>query len=50
MALGFSNREIADRLGISPHTVKTHTVNIFEKLDCTDRTQASVWASRAGLV
>lgn len=50
MALGFSNKEIADNLGISPHTVKTHCVHIFEKLDCTDRTQASVWASRAGLV
>ena len=50
MALGFSNKEIADNLKISPHTVKTHSVHIFEKLDCTDRTQASVWAARAGLV
>lgn len=50
MALGFSNKEIAANLEISPHTVKAHTVKIFEKLDCTDRTQASVLASRAGLV
>lgn len=50
MALGFSNKEIAESLRISPHTVKTHSVHIFEKLDCTDRTQASVWAARAGLV
>lgn len=50
MALGFSNKEIAQNLDISPNTVKTHTAHIFDKLDCTDRTQASVWASRAGLV
>lgn len=50
MALGFSNREIAENLAISTHTVKTHTVHIFEKLDCADRVEASVWASRAGLV
>ncbi len=50
MALGFSNREIADQLGISPHTIKTHGNHIFEKLDVTDRTQASVLAARCGLV
>ena len=44
VALGFSNKEIAGILHISLDTVKTHTKNIFTKLDVTDRTQAAVWA------
>lgn len=45
MARGFSNREIADILSISPDTVKTHVRNIFSRLSVTDRTQAAVWAA-----
>ena len=37
---GFSNQEIADRLFISLPTVKTHSSNLFEKLDVKRRTQA----------
>ena len=44
VARGFSNREIADILSISPDTVKTHVRNIFSKLSVTDRIQAAVWA------
>jgi len=50
VASGFANPEIADRLYISPHTVKSHVSNIFEKLDATDRVQASVKAVRLGLI
>ncbi|HMQ63270.1 MAG TPA: LuxR C-terminal-related transcriptional regulator [Flavilitoribacter sp.] len=40
MAEGCSNQEIADRLFISLNTVKTHTSNLFSKLDVRRRTQA----------
>lgn len=46
---GFSNREIADILCISPDTAKTHVRNIFSKLGVTDRTQAAVWATSHNL-
>ena len=50
VALGLSNREIGQSLGISVETVKEHVQNILRKIDATDRTQAAVWAVRKGLV
>jgi two-component system, NarL family, response regulator LiaR len=40
MAKGLSNQEIADQLFVSLNTVKTHTSNLFIKLDVKRRTQA----------
>jgi DNA-binding CsgD family transcriptional regulator len=40
MARGFSNQEIADQLFISLPTVKTHSSNLYTKLDVQRRTQA----------
>jgi DNA-binding CsgD family transcriptional regulator len=40
LAEGLSNQRIADRLGISPHTVKFHIASIYDKLDARTRTQA----------
>lgn len=50
IALGLSNREIARSLEISVETVKEHVQNILRKIQCTDRTQAAVWAVRNELV
>jgi ATP/maltotriose-dependent transcriptional regulator MalT len=40
MAAGLSNQEIADKLFVSLNTVKTHSSNLFVKLDVKRRTQA----------
>lgn len=40
IAAGLSNLEIADKLFISTSTIKTHTSNLFMKLDASRRTQA----------
>lgn len=40
MAAGHSNQEIANGLHISIHTVKTHSSNLYRKLDVQRRTQA----------
>jgi len=50
IALGLSNKEIANSLDISVETVKEHVQNILRKLNVNDRTQAAVWAVRKGLV
>ena len=50
MALGLSNKEIAQSLTISVETVKAHVQNILRKIAVSDRTQAAVWAVRRGLV
>ena len=46
---GLPNKLIAQRLGISEKTVKTHLTNIFRAIDVTDRVQAVLWAERHGL-
>jgi DNA-binding NarL/FixJ family response regulator len=44
IAEGASNCEIADKLFISRHTVKTHTHNLFKKINVSSRSQAASWA------
>lgn len=46
---GLNNATIAERLTISADTVKSHVRSILEKLNLRDRTQAAVFAVRAGL-
>ncbi|GBC61740.1 DNA-binding response regulator [Desulfonema ishimotonii] len=50
MAEGLANTEIAKVLSISPHTVKSHVIHIFNKLGVNDRTQAAVCATRFNLI
>ena len=50
MAAGMSNQEIADQLYVSVNTVKTHTSNIFQKLDVKRRTQAVEKAKQLQLI
>lgn len=44
MAEGLTNRQIAERLAISPYTVNAHASNIFAKLNVSSRTEAAAWA------
>jgi DNA-binding CsgD family transcriptional regulator len=50
MAEGLSNLEIADRLSVSVNTVKTHSSNLFEKLDVKRRTQAIEKAKKLSII
>jgi LuxR family maltose regulon positive regulatory protein len=45
-----SNKEIADRLYIAPSTVKSHTLNLYRKLEVTNRRQAVARAQMLGLL
>ncbi len=47
---GLSNREIADRLVLSPLTAKTHVARLFQKLEARDRAQLVVIAYESGVV
>jgi len=50
LAEGLSNKEIAERLGITDHTVKFHVNTILSKLDAHSRTEAVTRAARLGLI
>ena len=50
LAEGLTNRQIAERLVVSEHTVHRHVTNILRKLDLPSRTAAAAHAVRAGLV
>jgi NarL family two-component system response regulator LiaR len=50
LARGLPNKLIARELEIAEKTVKTHVSSILSKLGLTDRTQAALYAVRAGLI
>lgn len=50
MAKGFSNQEIADKLFVSLNTIKTHSSNLFLKLEVSRRTQAVQKAKELQLI
>ena len=48
VARGYANKRIARELGIAEKTVKTHVGHVLAKLGVADRTQAALYATRAG--
>jgi two-component system, NarL family, response regulator LiaR len=50
MAEGLTNQEIANRLFVSLNTVKTHSMNLFEKMDVARRTQAIAKARELSII
>jgi len=50
VASGATNREIAERLFLSPHTVKEHTSSLYRKLGARNRAEAVQKAQRIGLI
>jgi ATP/maltotriose-dependent transcriptional regulator MalT len=50
MAGGLSNQEIAERLFVSLNTIKTHSAQIFEKMEVKRRTQAVDMAKRLSII
>ena len=50
VAKGFSNKEIAEIIGISPDTVKEHVANIFQRIGASSRAEAATIAVNLGLI
>lgn len=45
LAAGSTNMEVANKLYISPHTVKVHVQNIYKKIGVPNRVKATIWAN-----
>jgi DNA-binding NarL/FixJ family response regulator len=50
LAGGLTNRQIAERLVVSEHTVHRHVANVLRKLGLPSRAAAAAHAARAGLL
>lgn len=50
ISAGFSNQEIADQLFVSLNTIKTHSSNLFGKMEVKSRTQAMEKAKRLNII
>ena len=50
IGLGQTNKQIAEQLGVTEETVKTHVASLLAKLEVDNRTQAVVEAIRRGIV
>jgi HD-GYP domain-containing protein (c-di-GMP phosphodiesterase class II) len=50
ISLGASNKTVAQKLSISPSTVRTHVESVFRKLECSTRAAATLKATQLGLL
>lgn len=50
VAVGLRNKEVADQLSISPHTVERHLENIYSKMDVRGRAEAVTRAAERGVL
>ncbi|MHC1559245.1 helix-turn-helix transcriptional regulator [Actinomycetospora sp. C-140] len=50
VAGGLTNKEIAGRLHISAATVQRHTINLYRKIEVSNRSAATAYAARHGLL
>jgi len=49
LAAGETNRQIARRLSLSPHTIERHVANLYRKIGARGRADATAYALRNGL-
>ena len=50
VAAGKKNKEIAEELNISPHTIHTHRKNILRKLGVSSALELSIYVKEAGII
>jgi HD-GYP domain-containing protein (c-di-GMP phosphodiesterase class II) len=50
LARGFSNRQIAEQMHVSEKTVDTHIMHIYQKIGCSTRSAATLFAMLANLL
>ncbi len=50
VAAGLRNKDVADQLSLSPHTVERHLENIYAKMDVRGRTEAVMRAAEGGVL
>jgi len=50
VATGMSNKEVAEKLDLSIHTIKSHIRKILDKLHLSSRREAAAYARREGLI
>lgn len=50
IADGHTDKRLADKLFISPHTVRTHLKNIYEKLNAHSKVEAVMKAIKEGII
>jgi len=49
IALGMTDKAIAEELGVSHQTVRNHVARIYQKIKVHSRSQAVVWAREKGI-
>lgn len=50
LVCGYTNKEIAEKLSVTHHTIKAHVSAILRKFDCKNRTDAALFAERNNII